>query len=198
MKVHKHLDDKDLVLLLVNDNNEDAFCELYIRYRKRMLSFCLTFIKIPEVAEDVVQEVFATIWSGRNCLNPEMSFSSYLYTITRNRMLNFLRQVSQDAKIKTRLQEAGHPAVNVTDVQILDNEYKEILEKAISQLSPLRQNIFRLSREENKSHKEIAQQLGISPYTVQENISAALKHIKTYLIHNAGLHFGLWLIFFNL
>ena len=194
--VYNQLSDSELVRLLICEDDSDCFGELYVRYRKRLLLYCLTFVKLPDIAEDIVQDVFTAVWVGRRCLNPEMSFSSYLYTITRNRTLNFLRQVNADSRVKENLQKTGYPAAETIEIRMLDKEYQTMLDRAIAQLSPLRQNIFKLSREQNKSHKEIAQLLRISPYTVQENISASLKHIKTYLNRHADVHFSLWIILF--
>ena len=190
---YRQLVDIDLVKLLAN-NDEDAFCELYSRYRKKLYSFCLTFIKTPEAAEDILQEVFVTIWTGRKCLNPSMSFSSFIYTITRNRLLNYLRQASQDVRIRAQLQKAN-VLQEYTEQTLQEEEYDQLLHQAVDQLPPLQQKIFHLSRFERKSHKEIAQILSISPYTVQENISAALKYIKSYMTRYTGMHFGLWMFY---
>jgi RNA polymerase sigma-70 factor (ECF subfamily) len=187
--MYKELSDKELVSILARESDEDAFCELYTRYRKKLFLFCDSFVKVSGIAEDIVQDVFLTIWSGREMLNPDLSFSSYIYTITRNRILNFLRDANQDSKIKSRLQRSAVLSSEAIDIAITDKEYVQILENAIRQLSPLRQDIFRLSREEKLTHKEIAQQLHISVYTVQENISAALKQIKTHLERHAGFNF---------
>jgi RNA polymerase sigma-70 factor (ECF subfamily) len=185
---YKMLSDIELVRALVNENSESAFCELYIRYCKKLQLFCLTFIKKQKEAEDIVHDVFETIWKNRQQINTEMSFSSYLYTITRNRMLNFLRHLQCDLKVKQKLQSSGYRSANTIEVQLLDNEYKVLLDKAVAQLPQLRQSIYWLSREECKSHKEIAQLLNISPYTVQENISLALKFIKTYIACQTGVN----------
>ncbi|MGV8093679.1 MAG: RNA polymerase sigma-70 factor [Mangrovibacterium sp.] len=192
---YNHLTDSELVWLLIHEDDSNCFGELYVRYRKKLLLYCLTFVKLPDIAEDIVQDVFTAVWKGRHGLNPEMSFSSYLYTITRNRTLNFLRQVNTDRKLKEKLLKAGKPEPGTIEMPILDKEYKILLDNAVAQLSPLRQNIFKLSREQHKSHNEIARLLRISPYTVQENISASLKQIKTYLNRHTGMHFSFWTIF---
>ena len=179
------LTDRDLVSLIIKDD-EAAFCELYIRYRKRLFLFCISLVKVAETAEDIVHDVFTTIWIGRKMLDLNLSFSSYIYTITRNHTLNYLREANKTIKLKNQLLNSAVLIDKAADAAFCDEEYSLLLEKAVSELPPLRQNIFRLSREENLSHKEIAQQLHISMYTVQENISIALKHIKNYLNRHAG------------
>ena len=179
--MYRLLTDKELVSLIIKNEDEVAFCELYVRYRKRLFLFCIALVKITETAEDIVQDVFTTVWAGRRSLDPNLSFSSYMYTITRNHALNFLREARQTENLKKQLHDSAICIEETTDTNLMDNEYALLLEKAVSELPPLRQNIFRLSREEQLSHKEIAQHLNISVYSVQENISIALKHIKNFL-----------------
>ena len=178
---YRKLDDADLVLALVKDNDEDAFCELYIRYRKKLFLFCMTFVKVSDLAEDIVHDVFVIIWTKRKFIDSSMSFSAYIYTITRNRVLNFLREANKDVKIKNQLCKSLILSSDIINDDYTSKEYAEIIEDAINQLSPMRQNIFRLSRENKMTHKEIAKYLNISIYTVQENISASLKQIKIFL-----------------
>jgi len=179
--MYKQLTDSDLASLISQNEDESAFCELYHRYRKKIFLFCISLVKISEAAEDIVQDIFTKIWVGRRTLDPNLSFSSYVYTMARNHSLNFLREVYQTEKLKIRLLSSAITIDKEADTDLRDEEYSQLLEKAISELPSLRQNIFRLSREEKLSHKEIAQHLNISIYTVQENISHALKHIKKYL-----------------
>ena len=196
--MYSQLTDRELVCLLTKNEDEEAFCELYIRYRKRLFLFCVSLVKVSEIAEDIVQDIFTTIWVGRRSLNPDLSFSSYIYTIARNQTLNFLREVNKTTKMKHQLLESAILIDDATDANFRDHEYARLLEKAISELSPLRQRIFRLSREEGLSHKEIAQHLNISMYTVLENISIALKHIKKYLNRYIDLSMCISLIICNM
>lgn len=88
----KQIDERSLVLRLI-DGDEDAFCELYASYKNRLIYFAMRFLKSREYAEDVFQDAFTVIWQGRRFINPDTSFSSYLYTIVRNRVLNQLRDL---------------------------------------------------------------------------------------------------------
>ena len=84
------MDEREVVLRLI-DGDEEAFCELYAAYKNRLLYFALKFVKSREFAEDIFQDAFTVVWQTRRFINPEASFSSYLYTIVRNRILNQLR-----------------------------------------------------------------------------------------------------------
>lgn len=81
--------DTELVTLLIQ-NNEAAFSELYVRYKDKLYYFCLQILKSKEETNDIVQEIFIRIWESRSFINPNLSFSSFLYTMVRNRILNYL------------------------------------------------------------------------------------------------------------
>ena len=80
--------------------DEDAFCRLYARYWKKLFGFCLKFLKSYDLAENYAQDIFLKIWENREFLDPEKSFSSFLYTIARNRILNWLKHVARTESLK--------------------------------------------------------------------------------------------------
>ena len=96
--------DNELVHLLIQ-NDEAAFSELYIRYKDKLYYFCLNLLKSAEEANDIVQEIFIRIWESRNFINPELSLSSFLYTMARNRILNYFRDMDIDVKVKSILMQ---------------------------------------------------------------------------------------------
>ena len=173
--------DKELVKQLVN-NDEFAFAELYIRYKSKLLSFYFTYLKSTDEAEDLVQELFLYIWESRGYLNSELSFSSYLYTIAHNRVLNYLRNINIKQKVENVLAQQMLQHEDVIESDLIFKEYLSMLNQVITKLPPQRQRIFNMSREQNLSHKEIAQILGISINTVQEHISESLRFIKGYFL----------------
>lgn len=171
--------DTELATLLTQ-NNEAAFCELYIRYKDKLHYFCLSLIKSKEETNDIVQEVFIRIWESRNFINPDLSFSSFLYTIARNRILNHFRDMDIDVKVKSILAKTNPVEEELIEADLIYTEYQKILQEAIEALPPQRKKIFNMSREDNMTHKEIAAELGISVNTVQEHISESLRFIKKY------------------
>lgn len=151
-----------------------------------------------EEANDIVQEIFIRLWESRSFINPELSFSSFLYTMARNRILNYFRDIDIDEKVKQILSAQKITEEEAIDSKIIYTEYQMILQNAISQLPPQRQKIFNMSRIESMSHKEIAAELGISVNTVQEHISEALKFIKVYFSKHADISISLLLAAFIL
>lgn len=186
--------DAELVLLLAHDD-EAAFSELYIRYKDKLHYFSRSLLKSEEEANDLVQELFIRIWESRAFLNPDLSFSSFLYTIARNRILNYFRNTDIEWKAKQILAQQMPTEEDSIESDLISADYRRILEEAIEQLPPQRQKIFHMSRIENLSHKEIAAQLGISVNTVQEHISESLAFIKRHFSKHTDLSLTLLLFF---
>lgn len=174
------LNERNLVVRLT-EGDEGAFCELYANYKERLLSFVLKFLKSKEYAEDIFHDVFTSIWQNRRFIDPNEPFSSYLYTITRNRVLNQLRDLSYDDKLKAHILSGAIDYNNETHEYILADDLKNLIVEATKKLTPRQLEVFQMSREGEKSYREIAQALNISINTVQEHISASLKIIRDYL-----------------
>lgn len=173
-------DERSLVLRLIN-GDEEAFCELYAAYKNRLIYFAMRFLKSREYAEDAFQDAFTVIWQGRRFINPDASFSSYLYTIVRNRVLNQLRDLERHDELKEQILSQAVDYANDTGYAILANDLRALIARAMQQLTDRQRQVFEMSREMQLSHREIADALGISVYTVQEHISTSLRILRTYL-----------------
>ena len=178
-------EERSLILRLI-EGDEDAFCELYATYKNRLIYFAMRFLKSREYAEDVFQDAFTVVWQSRRFINPDASFSSYLYTIMRNRILNQLRNAANEEKLKESILSQALDYTEDTKREVMLNDLKSLISHALQQLTPRQREIFEISREAQLSHKEIADKLGISVNTVQEHISTSLKLIRTYLIKYSG------------
>lgn len=178
-------EERSLILRLI-EGDEDAFCELYATYKNRLIYFAMRFLKSREYAEDVFQDAFTVVWQSRRFINPDASFSSYLYTIMRNRILNQLRNSANEEKLKESILSQALDYTEDTKREVMLNDLKSLISHALQQLTPRQREIFEMSREAQLSHKEIADKLGISINTVQEHISTSLKLIRTYLIKYSG------------
>lgn len=177
-------DERSFVLRLI-EGDEDAFCELYAAYKNRLIYFAMRFLKSREYAEDIFQDAFAVVWQGRRFINPDASFSAYLYTIVRNRILNQLRDLSNQDKLREQILSQAVNYTNETKDEIIANDLRQFISRALQQLTPRQREIFQMSRERQMSHREIAEVLGISVNTVQESISISLRTLRTYLEKNS-------------
>lgn len=192
-EAHMINDERSLVLRLI-DSDEEAFCELYASYKNRLIYFAMRFLKSREYAEDIFQDAFTVIWQGRRFINPDTSFSSYLYTIVRNRILNQLRNLENHEKLREHILSQAVDYTNETHDEVLASDLKQLIDKAFELLTPRQREIFKMSREQHLSHREIAEALGITVNTVQESISTSLRTLRTYLVKHSVLDVDLILL----
>lgn len=187
-------DERQTVLRLIN-GDKDAFCELYAAYKNRLLYFALKYVKSRDLAEDIFQDTFAAVWQSRRFIDPDESFSSYLYAIVRNRILNHLRNIASEDGLREHIYSQAIDYTNETKDTILFDDLKDVLFRAMGQLTPRQREIFLMSRNQAMSHKEIAETLGVSVNTVQAHISSSLKVIRSYLEHrSSGVYIDLLFI----
>ena len=185
--------ERELVLQLIN-GDEDAFCTLYAMYKNRLIYYAIRFLKSQESAEDIFQEAFIVIWKTRRFINPDTPFSAYLYTIVRNRILNQLRDLEHHEKLKNDILSLSVDYTNETADEILTNDLRTLINKGLEKLTPRQREIFKMSRDEAMTHKEIADRLGISVNTVQQSISTSLSSLRDFLKKNSVLHVDLILL----
>ena len=182
------LNDKDLVAFLI-DGSQKAFEELYVRYKGRLIYFCKRFLKDQIGAEDVVADIFTQIWETRATLDREQSFSGYVHKMAQNRILNKFRQFDVHSRFAQYILMNEKDSTNQTEDTIIFDDYAKLLNELIESLSPRQREIFRLSRVEGLTYKEISDLLKISVDTVQEHASNALKKIKEHLTQHTDIHF---------
>ena len=156
-----------------------AFNTLYKEYSGRLYRFALGYLKSEEEAEELVQEVFTKIWEKRASLKEELSFKSFLFTIAFNIIRKHFRtKVYLSEYFKTGKNDDidMQTSQNIT----YDSLYQYISE-LVNRLPNRRKEIFIKSRFEGHSVKEIAEELQISHKTVENQLTAALKFIRTNL-----------------
>jgi RNA polymerase sigma-70 factor (ECF subfamily) len=132
------------------------------------------------VAEEIVHDVLLYIWEHRHQLTITTSLKSYLYAAVKNRALDYLksqyaRQV-HESEVPEQIQAAAYP-----DEELHLQELQTIIQQAIEQLPEKCRLIFRMSRNANLSYKEIAEQLDISPKTVEAQMGIALQRLRKYV-----------------
>ncbi|MFT3846245.1 MAG: RNA polymerase sigma-70 factor [Lacibacter sp.] len=172
--------DEIVLIKLLNEGNTEAYLTLYDRYSHLVYNWSLKFVKVPELAEDIVQEVFLKIWQIRERLNPHQSFPAFIYKIARNKAFTALKKVAADEKMSLQLMSHIGNAVEHAETKMLWRQYEEMLAKAVGQLPQQRQKVFKLCRQEGKTYDEVATELGISRNTVKEHMVSAVKNIKEY------------------
>ncbi|GAB2816406.1 RNA polymerase sigma factor [Ferruginibacter profundus] len=186
--------DETALLKRLKEGDTTAFIQLYDHYHHPLYIFILRFVKVPEYAEDVLQDVFLKIWEIRERINPDLSFNAYLYKICRNKVFKLLKKIVTDNAMQTQLMNQLETATEAPHLKLQWKQYNDLLHKAVNQLPPQRQKVFKLCREQGKSYDEVAEELGISRNTIKEHMVAAMKSIKEYIFQHGEL--SLLLLFF--
>jgi RNA polymerase sigma-70 factor (ECF subfamily) len=164
----------------------EAFDLIYHKYSGKLYAFGLKYRKSTSEAEELVQSVFMKLWENHEHLKLGSSFKSYLFTIAYNDMCKLFRKWNYQQKfISDTLYESSQTSPDFEEAI----DYQSVLEQVeriVDKLPVKQRTIFMKSRWEGKSSKEIAAEVGLSPGTVDNYISEALKFIRSRL-HNEEL-----------
>lgn len=175
---YKYIRDDDLLSRL-GDNDPIAFDEIYKRYWSTMFQSAYNLLREREVCMDIVQDIFIWLWENRNNLNVR-SLKPYLLVAVKFKVANYIKKGKIRSSFFDELQQIGEP-LELIEESIEVKQLMEIINHFINQLPEKCREIFLLSRHEYLSNKEIAERLGISVKTVENQMTIALRKMKTSL-----------------
>jgi RNA polymerase sigma-70 factor (ECF subfamily) len=171
----------DKTLKELSKDQESSLEHLYAYYYPRLYEFSRSFLKVEQGIDDILQEVFIRIWQNRRKIKDPASFNSYIFTITRNLLLNELRRRLNHQSLKEEIRNLSIAKEYENADQTQFRDLKTRVEELVAALPERQKEVFVLSRSEGLSHKEIASRLQITTKTVEYHISLALKFLKTNL-----------------
>ena len=170
--------DDILLLKLIKQGDQIAFRHLFYQYADSLERFITYYIHDREKSQDLVLDIFTYIWENRQNFEIKLTLKAHLFQAARNKSFTYIR----DKKIPVYLEEMeGMEIVQNYDSELELQELHHLIEEAVSLLPDKCREIFRKSREENLTNKEIAGQLHISEKTVEGQITIALKKIRIHL-----------------
>lgn len=168
----------------VKEDNQSAYEKLFRAFYAPLCRFAYQFVKDADESEEIVQEIFTKVWEKRKDLSFTTSFKAYIYTSVRNGCLN---KVEKD---KVRYIHAeGVKKENANSGYEIPTEVglEDKIEEAIEKLPEQCRKVFSMSRFDGLKYKEIADKLGISQKTVENQIGKALKILREELKHYLAL-----------
>lgn len=170
------------IVRLIKAGDAEAFEAVFKKYYLPLLNLAVGILKEEGQAEEQVQEVFTKLWERRAKLDDDLRLFPYLLTSVRNRCYNYVRDQSvADKYVFHKLQEYRDQIFN-DDYATYDDDVIEKLYIAIEQMPDKCREVFKLSRFEGLSHKQIAEKLSISTKTIENHITKAMKILKTELL----------------
>lgn len=165
----------------IKQNNEKAFAKLFYRYSTKIYSKAFSYLRDKEVCEQIVQDIFMALWTGRHSLQIQ-SFNAYLtsasrYQIYKHRYGSKVVPIDYKEDLKDTMY-IGHSSENEGYSKLVSQEFELEVDSHLATLPKRCQEIFIMSRRKQLSNEEIADKLGISKRTVENQITNALKHLR--------------------
>src|SRR5690606_10522985 len=176
---YKSCSDSELIGLILEDDH-GAYLEVYERYSPRLYFHACKRVADRDDVKDLLQDVFSALWHNQHSLSPESSLGGYLYAILRYRTIKLITQKKATSGYFEALSTDIPDPVHADD-RARENQLGQLIEEEIEQLPPRMQEIFRMSRQQYLSHKEIADELGLSEMTVKKHVNNALKVLRQKL-----------------
>lgn len=169
------------ILQKMIEGDEDAFKYFFDTYYDDLCNYVNIYLRKESLSEDIVQNIFIYLWEKKSSLNLKNSVKSYLYSASKNKSLNHLRNIKNQSRIAKEHFSQSDTATGSTDQYLEFEELRSIVSQAVDRLPARCKKIYQLSRDREMTHKEIAEELGISVKTVENQITIAIKKIKDFL-----------------
>jgi RNA polymerase sigma-70 factor (family 1) len=174
-----HTEKQWLDSLVLGD--EKAFTLIYHAYWKILFSVAYTTTKSREVAQELVQEVFVSLWVNRNNTTIQTNLKAYLCGAVRYKVFDYYDKQKVRERYKTRVAQEISLVINSTEETIAFDEISSLVDQQIKTLPETTRQIFILSRIKGFSIPEIAKELSLSGKTVEYHLTKALKHLRLHL-----------------
>lgn len=171
------------------ENLESLFSEIFSEHEHRLYTLAFRLTKSDLYAKDIIQEVFLKLWECRESIHTIHNMEAWLYRLTENKTIDFLRKAAADSRLKEAIWNKMQQIINEAEVNVAVKEYNQIIQKAISQLPPQRKLIYQLYKEEGLNYQQIADELFISKHTVKNHLFTAVRSVRNFLAKNIKLFF---------
>ncbi|MDR1091042.1 MAG: RNA polymerase sigma-70 factor [Prevotella sp.] len=168
---------------------DSGFSKLFVKHQQGFIRFANYYVRDRAVAEDFVTDAWLYFWENKHKLPEDTNIPAYVLTIVKNKCLSYLRHLQIQEQVISKIHSDAQWEMEIRIArlddcdphQIFTGEIQELVKKSVSSFSEQTKTIFKLSRNELLSAKEIAEKLGISVKTVEFHISKAIKILRKEL-----------------
>lgn len=178
--INEHTED-NILFRLITEGNKMAFTLVYERYNKMLYILAVRYLKDRYMAEDAVQQTFTRLWEYRSDIYISVSLRNYLYTMTKNHILNVIRNANNEIIHNYEIAQSSDIGEDNLFEMIEKKELMSIFYKGIELLPEQKRTVCLLKMEEKISNQEIAQKMNISINTVKTHYAQAIKQLRTYI-----------------
>lgn len=176
------------IVKALSKGNIKAFEKLFMHYHPKLIHFLQGFIKDTELARDMAQDIFLSIWNDRHKLSEVRSFQGYLFHMAKCNIYNYYDHLTVNERfVLEQLHKSDH--TECTEELIFARQLQEMIDETVNQMPPQRKTIYTMSRIEGISNANIAKRLNINKRTVENHLTSALAdlrkivHIFIFLLH---------------
>lgn len=175
------MEEYHLIIRLKKDDRH-AFDTLYEMYARRLMSFCLSYVRIVEDAEEIVQDIFVSLWKNRRSIQNTVSLWPFLYGALRKSILYYYRRKLNSPIYEefVDLKDDAHPVDNRANIEY--EEFRMIVLTEINALPRSQRDAILLSKFQGLSNKEIAEKLNLNIQTIKNALSVGLKSLRLRLM----------------
>lgn len=181
------------ILERLHQGDEQVFEQFFRTYYQRLCNYANTILGDIDEAEEMVQTAFFNLWEKRTSIEVHTSLKSYLYRAVYNSSLNRVKHLKVQRKHDDWYRQTTSSEHDNAAGCLIESELNGLIQRSVGQLPPQCQTVFRLSRFENLSYAEIAEQLNISVKTVENHMIKALRILREKLKDYLPLLIGLLL-----
>jgi len=180
---HTGYDHRNLLPSL-REGNQQAFEVIYDFFADRLFRYVYRRVQVKETSEEIVQEIFVSLWVRRESLEITTSLGSYLYGAAKHKILSYIRADRVRKKYAVEFTLFSLERTDNSNQELMElKDLQQAIDERISELPKKCQTAFRMSRMEHEPIKRIAERMNISNRTVENYISQALKHLRLRLTH---------------
>lgn len=170
------------LFILLRKRDKEAFTMIYRKYHRYLYALAMKYLKNTYLAEDAVQHVFVKLWESTHDIHIEVNLKNYLYTMTKNYILNYIRDNKE--KVTLSYEQAQFDLPEEEDIlrAMEERQMQELLYRGIDQLPPQKKEVCRRKLETDDSNQQIAEKMGISVHTVKSHYQESLKLLRGYFM----------------
>lgn len=186
---NQNMSSEKKLLHSISKADESAFEVLFNTHKNDVYNIAYKFTHCNILAEEIVQESFMIIWQRREKLSDIDNFKAYLITIAKHIIYKSLKEKAK--KIITGATDENTATPSNAETILIEKEYDNILQKAVSRLPKQQQKVYLLVKENGLKREEVANILNVAPDTVKFHLAQAMKSIRAYCFMYLSVQFFL-------
>lgn len=171
------MESEEVIIKSFSEGSQAAFDWLFVHYQPLLVQFIAGFVKDSEVARDISQDIFLKIWQQREDFSAVRSFKNFLFKMAKYAIYNYFdHNLVVDKYLKRHLN--ADVVSDDPEKQLFADELQEMINLLVSKMPEKRRRIYLLSREKGYDNEKIAEMLGVSKRTVENNLSITMAEIR--------------------